>query len=561
MSKAPHSVSTANTHIRGISIGDYLIHRLGELGVRHVFGIPGDYVLGFYTKLEESSLNIVGCTREDCAGFAADAYARINGLGVVCVTYCVGGLSLCNSVACAYAEKSPVLVISGSPGTNEREKDPLLHHKVKDFDTQAQVLRQLCLAGSELDDPETAFQEIDRVLEAILRYKRPGFLELPRNLVNVIPQREYVRQTTADQADPEALQEALAESIRRIQNAKKVVIIAGVELHRFGLQDEVVKLAERAGIPFCSTALGKSVLSEVHPLYVGLYEGAMGREEVTRFVEESDLVILLGAFMTDINLGIYTANLDQTKCIHVTSEQLRISRHVYENVDLAQFICGLSAAGVKVPRRALPPQPSAIGQVYQLRADAPCTIRRLMARLNESLDENTVVIADVGDAMFASSELTIQKRTKFLSPFYYTSMGFAVPAALGVQIGQRELRPVVLVGDGAFQMTGTEMSSIVRYGLNPVIIVLDNKGYGTERKLHPGEFEFNDVHPWAYHKLTEVFRGGKGYEVRTEGEFDKALRAALADTSQMSLIQVHLDGGDCSQPLNRLAEKLSQRVV
>ncbi len=103
-----------------ISIGQYLINRLQDYGIKDLFGIPGDYVLSFYSMLEESPINVVGCTREDCAGFAADAYARINGMGAVCITYCVGGLSVCNSIAGAFAEKSPVVVISGAPGLNER---------------------------------------------------------------------------------------------------------------------------------------------------------------------------------------------------------------------------------------------------------------------------------------------------------------------------------------------------------------------------------------------------------------------------------------------------------
>ena len=182
-----------------------------------------------------------------------------------------------------------------------------------------------------------------------------------------------------------------------------------------------------------------------------------------------------------------------------------------------------------------------------------------MARLNESLDDETVVIADIGDALFAATELVIRGRTEFISPAYYTSMGFSVPAALGAQVARPDLRAVVIVGDGAFQMTGMELSTIVRNKFPAIVIVLDNKGYGTERFLHPGN-SFNDIHPWAYHKLPQVLGGGTGYEVRTEGEFDEALSKAWADTSGMSLIQVHLDPADHSPALERLTEKLSKRV-
>ncbi len=556
MSRAWEDV--AASEIALLSVGDYLIHRLQDYGVRHVFGIPGDYILSFYNRMEQSPLQLVGCTREDCAGFAADAYARINGIGAVCVTYCVGGLSLCNSVAGAYAEKSPVVVISGAPGLRERFNNPLLHHRVKDFRTQFDVFRRLCVAATDLSDPAMALREIDRVLEAVVRYRRPGYIELPRDIVALTPGVPHAPLRPRQASDPGALSEAVAEAVRRISAARRPVILACVEIHRFGLQDKLLALAEGAGIPITATMLGKSVVSEVHPLFVGIYEGAMGREEVTRFVEESDCLILLGAFMTDLNLGLYTANLDPAKCIYATSEALRISHHHFHGVLLQDFMQGLIDARLKVPPRELPPRPAT--DKFTLRPQDPITIMRLMARLNQALDESTVVVADVGDAMFASSDLVIRQQTEFLSPAYYTSMGFGVPAALGVMTARPELRPIVLVGDGAFQMTGMELSTIVRRGLAPIVIVLDNQGYGTERLLHPGEHGFNDIHPWHYHRLPEILGSGAGYTVQTEADFDLALRTSLAQSQQMSLIHVHLDPHDCSTALERLGRRLSSRV-
>ena len=542
----------------GTSIGDYLIQRLQALGVRHVFGIPGDYVLSFYSRLEQSPIGLVGCTREDCAGFAADAYARVNGIGAVCVTYCVGGLSLCNSIAGAYAEKSAVVVISGAPGLRERFKNPLLHHKVKDFRTQFEVFRRLCVAAADLTDPSTAFREIDAVLEAVTRYRRPGYIELPRDVVGVVPPVSYSPIPRQLESDPEALSEAVAEALRRISAARRPVILADVEIHRFGLQERLLALAEGAGIPIATTILGKSVISETHPLFAGIYEGAMGREEVTQFVEESDCVILLGAFMTDINLGIYTANLDPSRCIYATSESLRISHHHFHGVLLSDFMEGLVRAGLKAPPRKLPAPPA--DTLFESRPSDPVNITWLITRLNHALDESTVVIADVGDALFASSDLVIRRQTEFLSPAYYASMGFAVPAALGVMMARPELRPLVLVGDGAFQMTGMELSTIVRRGLAPIVIVLNNGGYGTERLIHPGDHKFNEIHSWHYHKLPEVLGGGRGYDIRTQAEFDAALSAALGDRSGMSLLHVHLDPADCSKALQRLGRRLGAKV-
>ncbi|MFM8494972.1 MAG: thiamine pyrophosphate-dependent enzyme, partial [Planctomycetia bacterium] len=355
-----------------------------------------------------------------------------------------------------------------------------------------------------------------------------------------------------------ALAEAVKEAVARIEKAKRPVIIAGIELHRHRLQEEVVKLAEASGIAMASTLLAKSVVSEVHPLYVGLYEGALGREEVTRFVEESDCVILLGTLLTDLDLGIFTAKLDASKSIYATTDELRISHHHFHHVLLEDFLRALVAAKPKAAQRTLPPGPAAAQGPFTLAADAPITTTRLVRRLDESLDDKTIVVADVGDSLFASSELVIRGQTEFLSPAYYTSMGFAVPAALGAKVARPDHRVVVLVGDGAFQMTGMELSTIVRRGLPVIVIVLDNKGYGTERVIHEGSF--NDINPWRYELLPQVLGGGTGYEVRTEGEFDAALTKALADEKGMSLIRAHIGVDDRSVTLDRIGKGLAQRV-
>jgi indolepyruvate decarboxylase len=533
---------------------------LQDYGIQVVFGIPGDYILSFYGMLEQSPIRVVGCTREDCAGFAADAYARINGMGAVCVTYCVGGLSICNSIAGAYAEKSPVVVITGSPGLNERVNNPLLHHKVRDFRTQFEVFEKLCVAGTELSDSVSAFREIDRVLDACARFKRPVYIEIPRDMVHVAPHVSYAFQHPELPTDADAAAEAAEEAARLISNSKKPIIIAGVEIHRFALQDALLALAEQSRIPIAATLLGKSVIQETHPLYVGLYEGATGRAEVTQFVEESDCVILLGAFMTDLNLGIFTANLQPSNCIYATSEQLRIHHHHYHRVPLRLFIQQLTRRRPQPPERPIPEELRHRAGDFRLDPAAPLTISRLVSRLDQQIDDQTIVIADIGDALFASTELTIRQRTEFISPAYYTSMGFSVPAALGAQFARPDRRVLVICGDGAFQMTGMELSNIVRHGFAPIVIVLDNRGYGTERFLHPGNWQFNEIHPWKYARLPEVLGGGKGYEVHTEGEFDEALEAAWGDRTRVSIIHACLSVTDASQPLLRLAERLSQRI-
>jgi len=564
------------------TIGEYLIQRLYTEGVRHVFGIPGDYVLGFYDLLAKSKLRLINTCDEQGAGFAADAYARVRGLGVVCVTYCVGGLKVANTTAEAFAEKSPVVIISGAPGMKEREKNPLLHHKVREFDTQKKVFEQLTIASAVLSDPQTAFQEIDRVLHAALRYKRPVYLELPRDQVLVPGIPHHKPREIHERSNPRSLRAALAEAEEMINAARHPVVLADVEIHRFALQDQVLEFLDRTRIPVAATVLGKSVIGEQHPLYMGVYEGAMGRDEVRQYVESSDCVILLGAFMTDINLGIYTAHLDPGRCIYATSEKLSIRYHTYEEVRFKDFMRGL--LGVRLRRRPAPtniPRPHSFEAEGQARLSmsrrepgslperrraqdsravsaSPITVKRLFQRLNSFITANTVVIADVGDALFGATDLFIRERTEFLSPAYYTSMGFAVPACVGAQLANPKSRPLVLVGDGAFQMTGMELATVARYKLNPVVVVLNNFGYGTERHMQDGPY--NDVWSWQYSRLPEILGAGRGFLVRTEAELEQALSECQQCLDTFCLLDVQLAPLDRSPALDRLAARLARQL-
>ncbi len=539
------------------TIGQYLINRLHAHGVRHVFGIPGDYVLGFYEQLFQSKLRVINTCDEQGAGFAADAYARVKGLGAVCVTYCVGGLKVANTTAEAFAEKSPVVIISGAPGMKEREKNPLLHHKVREFDTQKKVFEQLTIASTVLSDPQTAFQEIDRVLHAALRFKRPVYIELPRDMVSVPGIAHHRTLPVHTASDPKVLRAALAEAVAMINAAKRPVILADVELHRFGLQAELLRLAQHTNIPVAATILGKSVIAEHYPFYLGVYEGAMGRADVRRYVESSDCLLMLGAFMADTNLGIFTARLDPARSIYATSEKPSIRYHSYEEVRFKDFVRGLVRA--KLRRRALGkiPRPPR-SKTFKAARGRALSVRRVFEHLNTFLDDQTVVVADVGDVLFGASDLYIHRRTDFLGPAYYTSMGFAVPASIGAQLANPKSRPLVLVGDGAFQMTGMELATSVRYGLNPIVVVFNNAGFGTESPMQDGPY--NDVATWKYHRLPDVLGAGRGCRVRTEDELDRAMREAQAHRDSFVLIELMLDPNDRSPALNRLTASLGRKI-
>jgi indolepyruvate decarboxylase len=530
---------------------------LERQGLKHVFGIPGDYILGFYGLLERSSISVIGTCTEIGAGYAADAYARVNGLGCVCVTYCVGGLNALNAVAGAYAEKSPMILISGAPGLGERALSPLLHHRVRDFNMQRLIFEKVTVAAEALEDPITAPRQIDSAISACVRQKRPVYIELPRDVVHQPCGPIRARPQEPLKSSPQVLKEAIAEASALLRAAKRPVILAGVEMHRFGLQTPLIRLVEQTGFPVAATLLGKSVIGELHPQYLGIYEGAMGREDVRRTVEGSDCVLILGAFMTDINLGVFTSNIDVSRTINVTSERISIQRHHFEDIVLRDFIEGLRKSNLgprrktRVARRA---QPRSISP----QRGRPVTIRRFFARMNSFLRDDFVVVTDAGDCLFGAADLTIHRGAEFIGAAYYTSMGFAVPGALGVQINRTRLRPIVFVGDGAFQMTGQELSTIVRHGLNPIVFVLNNKGYTTERFIQDGPY--NDILEWAYHQWPAVLQAGLGIEVRTEDDLEDALAKALRHTRSFTIINVHLDPHDRSDALERLGRRLRLRV-
>ena len=283
----------------------------------------------------------------------------------------------------------------------------------------------------------------------------------------------------------------------------------------------------------------------------------MGRDDVRRVVEDADCVVILGAFMTDINLGIYTAKLDVAHTINATSERVAIKHHQFDRIKLKHFIEGLTKAEIGKPRKF--PIKIAARKKYVPQSDAKMTVKRFFHRINEFLSEDTMVICDIGDSLFGAADLTIQRRTEFLSPAYYTSMGFAVPAALGAQMARRKSRPLVFVGDGAFQMTGQELSSIARQKLNPIIFVLNNKGYSTERFINEGPY--NDIQNWAFHRVPEVIGAGWGREVHTEGDLEEALEQARAHRREFSILNIHLDPYDRSEAMARLGQRLSERVA
>ena len=540
------------------SIGEYLIQRIYEVGARHVFGVPGDYILNFYALLSGSPLQVINTCDEQGAGFAADAYARTHGFGVVCVTYNVGGFKVINTTAEAYAEKSPVLVIAGAPGWQEREKFALLHHKVREYNDQYKIFERITVASTELRDPEHAYGEIDRVLAEIVHKKGPGYIELPRDIVAMVPgnapDTHSVQSTGHNNVRiPPGV---LDQIVSRVNGSSHPVIWAGEEIARHNISPFVQALAEKANIPVVSSMLGKSVVDETSSLYLGVYAGVIGDEQVQAYVEASDCLLVLGVILNDVNLGANTAVLDPGRMIILSGDTCSIGSEVYGG-------SGLSAIAELPVEQFHPhdlrgtPHAQSLRKISYCPTHAKITAERLFIAIDSFVDESNVVIADVGDAAMGAMEITIPRPHQFLCPIYYSSLGFSVPAAIGVKAAHPDLRPLVLVGDGAFQMTGMELSTAARYQMDPIVIVLNNRGFGTERPMIDGLF--NDVAPWRYHRIPDIIGKGKGYQVTTEDELTMALSKSK-ESKELSIIEVLLDKNDITPQLRRMCERLAKGV-
>src|SRR6266545_120618 len=535
-------------------LGQFLFEYLYRRGVRHSFGVPGDFALPTFTWLEKSKIRSITMTHEPGAGFAADAYSRINGIGLVCVTYCVGGLNVLNAIAGAYAEKSPVVVVSGAPGRKDREKDPLLHHKVKTFETQRRIYDEVTVASTVLLDEQRAASEIVRCVEACLRHKRPVYIEVPHDIVDREIPITGLPPAAPEKSDPHALDAALSETVSLIRAAKRPVILAGVELARYRTARLVVRMAERMNIPIAADLLSKSAVPENHPLYIGVYGGAMSSDEhVRKYVESADLVLMLGTFITDMSMGFYTTKLERRRTVLATSERTSVQYHRYDSIQFRDFLEALAAANIK-PKQFKHPNPHALlKQLKNGERSHALTMVDVFRILSLHLDERCCVIADIGDAIFGAVGIRSARQAQFIAPAYYMSMGFAVPASIGVALAAKRLRPYVLVGDGAFQMTGVEISTIVRLGLNPIIIVLNNDGYGTMRAIREGRF--NVITQWNYSKICELVGGGDSTIASTKGEFDAALsRAQKSD--RVHVIELKILRSDVSDQLARIAAEV-----
>lgn len=537
---------------------DFLFNRLKSYGVDHVFGIPGESVHVHFHCLEKSPLKTVILTHEPCVGYATDAYSRLRGLGACLVSYGVGSLNVVNAVGQAYAECSPMVVISGGPGVTERRKYSYLHHKIRTYETHQRVMSEITALSIIVDNPITAAREIDRALHTAVTFKKPVYIEIPRDMGEIEIQEEPF-QVPKVQEDQIACEKALDEVVKMLNDAKNPVIIADAELARIGLQKELITFAERVNIPIASTILGKSIFPEEHPLAMGVYFGQLSNRAVADFIHNSDFRLMLGVILSDVNLGMFTAKFSPDDAICANIDGLKVKKHFYPQIGLNTFMRGLlnrkdlKSRNMSFPRIQIPNYPT--GQDKDR-----ITVKALLTITNDFIDKGYRVICDVGDCLFAGQELQMRGASTFLSPAYYLSMGFAIPGAIGAQIADPSRRPIVMVGDGAFQMTGMEVITMAKLKLNPIILLFNNTIYATLKYCEPPKTaQEHKIPTMDYAKMAEIM-GGKGITVNTVGDLKNALIAAKNVKDTFVLLNIKIDKHDVSPALKTFGESLGRFV-
>ena len=544
-----------------ITVGEYLLLRLKEIGVDHLFGVPGDFVMGFFNQVIKSDIKYIGTCNELNAAYAADGYARIKGIGAFASTFGVGELSAINGVAGSFAERVPVVVITGSPATINFRTRPLLHHTLGDYQIPLKMYEKITVATTQLDNAEIAPDEIDRVLLACIKHQQPVYISIPSDVVMMKCRRPVSFQfPTHPTSDAESLAEAINEAVKMLESSKLPVVIGDVELIRYNLQNDFAALLNKTGYPYVTMMLGKTILSEQHPQFIGLFEGDRSREYVADRVESADCILKLGALMTDFNTGGFTSNLDESKMISANIGFVKVKHHYFENVHLHDFIAGLTERLTHRDAATLNIKSASKTCVHRYTdpflADAkkPLSIKRFFDRMSHFIQNNSIVVAETGVSLFSAAELLMPDGATFIGQTFYGSIGYTVGATLGAGIASTD-RPVILfVGDGAFQVTCQDLSTMIRNHIKPIVFLLNNDGYTIERVIcdHP----YNDIQPWHYHKLVEVFGGGIAFDVHTEGELEDALtNAGKADS--LVFIEIHTDRMDCPESLRSAGKSMA----
>jgi indolepyruvate decarboxylase len=554
-----------------MTVAQYIIVRLKQAGLEHLFAVPGDYASPFLETLDATAgIARIPNINELGSGYAADGYSRYRGIGAACVQYGVGNFSILNCTAGSFVERAPVAVISASPSTSdrklERQQKILFHHSTGNLRADQLVFQNVTVASIIVRNASTAAAQIDRAIIAMLTHRRPIYIEVLKDVWTMDcgePKGTLAARTTA--SDPKSLAAALDAAWSLIQAATLPVIWAGVEIQRFGLQDTLQQMVDASGFCFTTTSLGKTILDEAQPRFIGTYAGPASPAITRAVVAAADCILTLGAIITDDYLDIMKSSFG--RMIEVNKQEARIGYQYYHQVTLEDFTAGLLSrfqADTSYPRSYSLPQ-VADETPEPVKPSDPLTYNNFYSEVSEFLKAQDLLnkialVLGESTSLYVFGNLFGLPRNSFVSEAAWGSLGHETGCALGVALGSGK-RPFVIAGDGGFMMICQELSSLAHQRCNAVVFVMSNRAYAIEQAFvnlkaftAEGEFAPFDLLPaWDYIALAKGF-GAAGYRVETVEQ----LRTVLADVNALegkpALVEVVIPQKDLAPQLKRLAE-------
>jgi len=518
----------------------YLLNRLKDLGIRDIFGVPGDYAFPINNAIcDDKELRWIGCCNELNAAYAADGYARINGMSALSTTFGVGELSALCGIAGSYGEHTVIFHIVGIPNMQVQEKHAIVHHALGngEFD-QFMTMAAPAVCAKTMLTPENCANEVERVIAAALERHRPAYIAIPHDYVNKEISPSMAQAHVFEKSDPETLDKAVSTIVDKLSNAEKACIMPGILVERFGLKELTTAVVNASGLPYVTMESDKSVLDETNPSYLGLYSGQLINPGIREFVESCDCILAIGTILSDYNTGMFTAKLDKSRIINITYSEVRIGEADYCHVKMSDVLGELvkrlhKRTDVRGPVAKHPTMPK-VNAENQIQSDY------LYARCAKFFRPNDIIIADSSTSFFGLLPIFLPKGAKFESQMLWGAIGWSTPASFGAALAAPNRRVVLITGEGSHQMTVQEISQFYRYGLKPVIFVLNNHGYLIERMLSKKlDYCYNELAEWQYHKLPEVL-GCNDWVMRkttTCGDLDKVMEE-LENTKTGAYIEI-----------------------
>lgn len=548
------------------TVGDYLLDRLAELGVTEIFGVPGDYNLQFLDHIvAHRQLRWVGGANELNAGYAADGYGRLRGMSALVTTFGVGELSAANAIAGAYAEYVPVVHIVGAPAKDAQAARRPLHHSLGDgdFGHFLRMSREITCAQADLI-PATATREIDRVLAEVREQKKPGYLLMATDVARFpVDPPAAALPVYRGGTSPRALQLFTAAAAELIAD-HQVTVLADLLVHRLHAVDALEALLAADAIPHATLMWGKSLVDENSPNFLGIYAGAASAEPVRRAIEQAPVLVTAGVMFTDMVSGFFSQRIDPARTIDIGAHQSTVAGKMFAPLELAAALDALTA--ILRRRRVVSPTVPPAGRDAPRPSPPhhqPLTQTLLWDRVAAALTPGNVVLADQGTSFYGMAGHRLPPGVTFIGQPLWASIGYTLPAALGAGLAHRDRRPVLLIGDGAAQLTVQELGSFSREGLTPVIVVVNSGGYTIERLLNlPGkDAYYNDVVSWNWCDLPAALGVDKhlAFRVETYGQLDDAFTAAAQHQDHLVLVEAIVPRLDAPVFLTELAQSAAQQ--